>query len=170
MPKLDGIEVTRQIKALSPQTKVLILSAYDESQFVLRLLEGGADGYLLKSIRGNELVAAVRSIYNGGAVFHPSIARQVVNHFLPASNGVRGRDTSGTLSKRELDIVKLMARGLSNREIAAGLGLSIRTVQGHIGQVFKKLGVSSRTEAMVRVLKEGWVTLDDVKMDVTRVR
>ena len=81
-----------------------------------------------------------------------------------------GEDSQADLSEREPAELGAVARGLSNREIAGGLGLSIRTVQGHIGQVFKKLGVSSRTEAMVRVLKEGWVTLDDVKMDITRAR
>ncbi|MCJ7522850.1 MAG: LuxR C-terminal-related transcriptional regulator, partial [Dehalococcoidia bacterium] len=92
---------------------------------------------------------------------------QVLNYFVPNSGGGRRRERSGVLSKRELDIVKLIARGLSNREIATGLGLSIRTVQGHIGQVFKKLGASSRTEALVRVLKEGWVTLDDVTREIS---
>ena len=162
MPKVDGIEATKQIKALYPSVAVLILSAYDDDQFVFSLLEAGAAGYLLKSIRGRELVDAVRAVYAGESVLHPAVARKVLSRFVPAPGKPARRELTEVLSKREIDVLKLAARGLSNGDIANELCLSLRTVQAHLGHIFNKLQVSSRTEAVVRALKEGWVTLDDV--------
>ena len=162
MPKLDGIEATRQIKALNPATAVLILSAYDDDQFVFSLLEAGAAGYLLKSVRGREVVEAVRAVHAGESVLHPAIARKVLNRFVSISGKPKKEEPSEVLSEREMEVLRLATRGLSNHHIAEELCLSIRTVQGHLGHIFNKLQVSSRTEAVVRALKEGWVTLDDV--------
>lgn len=162
MPKMDGIEATRLIKATCPSITVLALSAYDDDQFVFSLLEAGAAGYLLKSVRSRELVDAIRAVYSGESVLHPSIARKVLNRFVSASGKPEGKESSGMLSDREMEVLKLAAKGLSNQDIAEKLCLSIRTVQGHLGHIFNKLQVGSRTEAVVRALKEGWVTLDDV--------
>ena len=162
MPKLDGIEATRQIKALYPTIGVLILSAYDDDQFVFSLLEAGAAGYLLKSVRGSELIDAVRAIYAGESVLHPTIARKVLNRFAPASGKPQEQRLSEILSEREMEVLKLATRGLSNQDIADELCLSLRTVQAHLGHIFNKLQVSSRTEAVVRALKEGWITLNDI--------
>jgi DNA-binding NarL/FixJ family response regulator len=163
MPKMDGIEATRRIKASCPSINVLILSAYDDDQFIFSLLEAGAAGYLLKTIRSRELVDAVRAVYSGESVLHPSIARKVLNRFVSAAGKpVEGKEPVGMLSEREMEVLKLAAKGLSNQDIAEKLCLSIRTVQGHLGHIFNKLQVGSRTEAVVRALKEGWVTLDDV--------
>ena len=163
MPKLDGIEATKRIKATWPSINVLILSAYDDDQFIFSLLEAGAAGYLLKSIRSRELIDAIRAVYSGESVLHPSIARKVLNRFVSASGKQEGQEPSGVLSDREMEVLKLAAKGLSNQDIAEKLCLSIRTVQGHLGHIFNKLQVGSRTEAVVRALKEGWVTLDDVR-------
>ncbi len=163
MPKMDGIEATRRIKATCPSINVLILSAYDDDQFIFSLLEAGAAGYLLKTIRSRELVDAVRAVYSGESVLHPSIARKVLNRFVSAAGKpAEGKEPVGMLSEREMEVLKLAAKGLSNQDIAEKLCLSIRTVQGHLGHIFNKLQVGSRTEAVVRALKEGWVTLDDV--------
>jgi NarL family two-component system response regulator LiaR len=161
MPKLDGIEVTRRVKALCPDTAVLILTAYSDDQFIYSLLEAGAAGYLLKSIRSPELVEAVRALHAGESVLHPAIARKVLNHFVSSSDKAKKRESSEVLTQREMDILRLVTRGLSNAEIGNELFLSVRTVQGHLGSIFSKLGVSSRTEAVVRALKDGWVTLED---------
>jgi len=163
MPKLDGIEATKRIKAAWPSINVLILSAYDDDQFIFSLLEAGAAGYLLKSIRSRELIDAIRAVYSGESVLHPSIARKVLNRFVSNSGKPDGQEQSGVLSDREMEVLKLAAKGLSNQDIAEKLCLSIRTVQGHLGHIFNKLQVGSRTEAVVRALKEGWVTLDDVR-------
>lgn len=162
MPKLDGIEATRQIKALCPAIAVLILTAYDDDQFIFSLLEAGAAGYLLKSVRGQELIDAVRAVHAGESVLHPSVARKVLNRFVLASGKPQEKVPVEVLSEREMEVLRLATRGLSNQDIAGELHLSIRTVQGHLGHIFSKLQVSSRTEAVVRALKEGWVTLDDV--------
>jgi DNA-binding NarL/FixJ family response regulator len=162
MPKVDGIAATRQIKTLYPSIAVLILTAYDDDQFVFSLLEAGAAGYLLKSVRGRELVDAVRAVYAGESVLHPAVARKVLNRFVPTPGKPGRQKPLEALSERELDVLKLATRGLSNQDIADKLCLSLRTVQAHFSHIFNKLQVSSRTEAVVRALKEGWVTLDDV--------
>ena len=162
MPNVDGIEATRQIKSLYPAIAVLILSAYDDDQFVFSLLEAGAAGYLLKSVRGRELIEAVRHVYAGESVLHPSIARKVLNRFVPTPGKPAGQKPTEVLSDREIEVLRLATRGLSNQDIADELYLSLRTVQAHLGHIFNKLQVSSRTEAVVRALKEGWVTLEDI--------
>jgi DNA-binding NarL/FixJ family response regulator len=162
MPGIDGIEATRQIKSLYPSVAVLILSAYDDDQFVFSLLEAGAAGYLLKSVRGRELIEAVRQVHAGESVLHPAIARKVLNRFVPAPDKSVRPKPSDMLSERELAVLRLATRGLSNQEIADELCLSLRTVQAHLGHIFNKLQVSSRTEAVVHALKQGWVTLEDI--------
>jgi NarL family two-component system response regulator LiaR len=162
MPGIDGIEATRQIKSLYPAIAVLILSAYDDDQFVFSLLEAGAAGYLLKSIRGRELVDAVRQVHAGESVLHPAIARKVLNRFVPATDKSTRQKPSDMLSEREIEVLRLATRGLSNQHIADELCLSLRTVQAHLGHIFNKLQVSSRTEAVVHALKQGWVTLEDI--------
>ena len=160
MPKLDGIEATKQIKTLCPGISVLILSAYDDDQFVFSLLEAGAAGYLLKSVRGQEIVDAVRAVYSGESVLHPAVARKVLNRFARPSAEIEAKKSSELLSEREMEVLRLVTKGLSNKDIADKLYLSVRTVQGHLANIFNKLQVSSRTEAVVHALKQGWVTLD----------
>jgi NarL family two-component system response regulator LiaR len=162
MPKMDGIEATRRIKSLYHNIAVLILTAYDDDQFVFSLLEAGAAGYLLKSVRGRELIDAVRAVHAGESVLHPSIARKVLDRFARATSRPREPKPAEALSEREREVLRLAARGLSNQDIANKLSLSLRTVQAHLGHIFNKMQVSSRTEAVVRALKEGWVTLDDI--------
>jgi NarL family two-component system response regulator LiaR len=162
MPRVDGISATRQIKTLYPKIAVLVLSAYDDDQFVFSLLEAGAAGYLLKSVRGQELVSAIRAVHAGESVLHPAVARKVLNHFVPAGGKSLRQRPAEVLSERELDVLRLATQGLSNQDIADKLVLSLRTVQAHFSHIFNKLQVSSRTEAVVRALKEGWVTLDDI--------
>jgi len=145
MPVLDGIEVTRQIKALYPATAILILTAHDNDQFIYNLLEAGAAGYLLKSVRSQELVDAVRALHAG------AIARKVLNYFASPSGRDKKHGRSETLTQRELDILKMVTKGLSNKEIANELSLSARTVQRHLESIFIKLQVGSRTEAQGRV-------------------
>lgn len=162
MPKLDGIEATRQIKERCSSVTVLILSAYDDDQFVFSLLEAGAAGYLLKTVRSGELIDAVRAVHAGESVLHPAVAKKVLNRFVTGGEKAASTRSVEVLSDREQEIMRLATQGLSNAEIAKELCLSIRTVQGHLGHIFNKLQVSSRTEAVVRALKEGWVMLDDI--------
>jgi len=162
MPKLNGIEATRQIKLIHPRTGVLILSAYDDDEYVFALLKAGAAGYLLKNVSGDELSRAIRAVYKGEPVLDPIIARKVMNYFrLPGK--VRGLERpSEHLSNRETDIIKLAARGMTNKDIADKLHLSNRTVEGHLRTIFNKLGVGSRTEAVLYGLRKGWLTLEEL--------
>ena len=162
MPVLDGVEATRRIKAQCPAVAVLVLSAYDDDQFIFGLLEAGAAGYMLKNVRGQEIVEAIRAVHAGESVLHPSVARKVLNRFAGVSGKPRERRSLDLLTEREMEVLKLVTKGLSNKDIAEGLCLSVRTVQGHLANIFNKLRVSSRTEAVVHALREGWVTLDDV--------
>lgn len=161
MPKLDGIEATKRIKLLYPKVSILILSAYDDDQFVFSLIEGGAAGYLLKSASGREIVDAVRAVSTGESALHPAIARKVLNRFASSTKPAKTKPKE-PLSERELEVLRMATRGLSNHQIADELCLSLRTVQAHLAHIFNKLQVSSRTEAVVYGLKQGWTTLDDI--------
>jgi NarL family two-component system response regulator LiaR len=160
MPKLNGIEATKKIKALHPSIAILILTAYDYDQYIFALLEAGAAGYLLKGVQAHEVIDAIRAVYAGESVLHPVVARRVVNRLVsPASS--EGEATE-LLSEREMEVLKLAATGVSNKEIAQQLFLSPRTVQVHLGNIFSKLGVASRTEAILYGLKRGLLTLEDL--------
>jgi NarL family two-component system response regulator LiaR len=161
MPVLNGLEATRQIKAQYPSVAVLILTAFDDDQLVFGLLEAGAAGYLLKSIRGRELVDAVRRVHAGESVLHPSIARKVLNRFTAAAAPVHRAVADDILTDRETEVLQMCTWGLSNQEIADRLVLSLHTIQAHLGHIFNKLNVGSRTEAVVCGLRRGWVTLEE---------
>jgi NarL family two-component system response regulator LiaR len=162
MPKVNGVEATRQIKACQPSTAVLILTAYDNDQYILALLEAGAAGYLLKNVSGKELVNAIRSVYAGEAVLHPTIAQKVFSRFGTAEGPPSELAQLAELSERELEILRLAAKGLSNQDIAGKLFLSRRTVQAHLGNIFRKMDVGSRTEAVLQAMRKGWLGLDDL--------
>ena len=162
MPKLNGIEATRQIKAICPATAVLILTAYDDDQYVFALLEAGAAGYLLKDVRAHDLTEAIRAVNAGESVLHPVIARKVVDRFARPSSDP-SESALDQLTEREMEVLRLAAKGMSNREIAQELVLSVRTVQGHLSNIFSKLQVGSRTEAVLHALRKGWLTLEDTR-------
>ena len=163
MPKLDGIEATKQIKAANPTASILVLTAYDDDQYVFAFLEAGAAGYLLKDISTNDLIQAIRAVHTGESVLHPAVARKVINYF--ARRPEEKRDEKGDLMEqltdREMEVLRLAGKGMTNREIARELTISIRTVQVHLSNVFSKLGVGSRTEAVLYALRKGWFTLED---------
>lgn len=156
MPIMNGIEATRQIKLALPQVAVLALTAHDDDQYVLKLLDVGAAGFLLKDVGGRELVEAVRAVHRGEPVLNPVIAARALRRAVSLQNQP---PTTAPLSEREMDVLREAARGLPNKDIARRLGLSVRTVHTHLGNIFAKLGVGSRTEAVLLALRRGWVTL-----------
>jgi DNA-binding NarL/FixJ family response regulator len=162
MPKLNGIEATRQIKLIRPATAVLILSAYDDDEYVFGLVEAGAAGYLLKTASGEELSRAIRAVHKGEPVLDPVIARKVLNRLRFPDKIPRVARPAEHLSDREIDIIKLAARGMSNKDIANELHLSRRTIEGNLRTIFNKLGVGSRTEAVMQAVGRGWLTLDEL--------
>lgn len=162
MPKLNGIEATRQIKLIRPATAVLILSAYDDDEYVFGLVEAGAAGYLLKTASGEELSRAIKAVHKGEPVLDPVIARKVLNRLRFPDKIPRVARPVEHLSEREIDIIKLAARGMSNKDIANELHLSRRTIEGNLRTIFNKLGVGSRTEAVMQAVGRGWLTLDEL--------
>jgi NarL family two-component system response regulator LiaR len=165
MPKLDGLEATRRIKRTAPDAAVLVLTAYDDDQYIFAFLEAGAAGYLLKDADTQQLIQAVRLVYAGESVLHPTVSRKVIDYFRSASHSSTDQQAKGDsaeLTERELEILALAAKGITNQEIATKLSISPRTVQVHLSHIFGKLQVGSRTEAVVYAIREGWVALEDV--------
>ena len=160
MPVMDGIEATRQIKSLVPGVAILILSAYDNDEFVFALLEAGAAGYLLKDAGGQEITNAIEAICRGESVLHPVITRKVMNRFFPSIES--RKEIAQVLGKRELEVLRLASQALSNQEMADKLGLSLHTIEAHMRHIFAKLKVGSRTEAVLFALKQGWITINDI--------
>ncbi|MCL6472212.1 MAG: response regulator transcription factor [Firmicutes bacterium] len=159
MPKLNGIEATKQIKEMNMPIPVLILTAYDLDQYIFPLLEAGAAGYLLKDISGQELIDSVYRVNRGDSVLHPAVMRKVMQRFRHTADG-KDAPSFDILTDREVEVLTLAARGKTNKEIAEELSVSVRTVEAHLGHIFTKLDVGSRTEAVILALKKGWVGLE----------
>ena len=160
MPGLNGIEVTRCIKAARPGVHVLVLTAYDDDPYIFAALQAGASGYVLKSAPSEELIRAVRAVFRGESALDPAVTARVVKH-LSSGKPAGAASMVETLTERELEVLRLAAHGLTNRAIGQQLTISDRTVQGHLANIFDKLQVSSRTEAVLLALKQGWITMDD---------
>ncbi|HEX6122030.1 MAG TPA: response regulator transcription factor, partial [Ktedonobacterales bacterium] len=160
MPGMSGIEATRRIKRQMPQMAVLALTAYDDDQYVLALLDAGAAGFLLKDVRGQELASAIRAVHRGEAVLQPTIAVRALRRAVSSQPQI---PSSPPLSEREMEVLQEAARGLPNKDIAKRLNLSVRTIHTHLGNIFAKLGVGSRTEAVLLALRRGWIALEDTE-------
>lgn len=163
MPVMNGMEATRAIKARLPVAAVLILTAYDDDQYIFALLEAGAAGYLLKNVRGSELIQAVRDVHAGESVLSPAIAGKVVRRLSGQLSRIASGKSDEMLSHRELEVLRLAGRGYSNKAIAQELVISPRTVQAHMANIFSKLRVGSRTEAVLHAVRLGWLTLEDTE-------
>ena len=162
MPQLNGIEATKQIKEFQPSAVILVLTAYDYEQYIFPLLEAGAAGYLLKDVSSHELMNAIQRVSKGEAVLHPAVARRVLERFKYKQDRQERQYTSDVLTERETAVLKMAARGMTNSDIAGELHLSVRTVESNLGAIFNKLGVGSRTEAVIQAMKKGWLTLKEL--------
>lgn len=162
MPELNGVDATRRIKASCPDTSVLVLSAYDDDQYVFEVLDAGAAGYLLKDIHGRNLVEAIRAVCSGESVLHPTVLRKVLGRLAGGSTPQGLELARDRPSDRELEVLLCAARGMSNKRISTELGVSLRTVQAHLRHLFDKIGASSRTEAVIIGMKKGWLSLQDI--------
>jgi DNA-binding NarL/FixJ family response regulator len=159
MPELNGIEATREIVAADGTAKVLVLTTFDLDEYVVEALRAGASGFLLKDAPADELVQAIRVVAAGEAMLAPSITRRLLDKYaghLP-SGEEPVPDTLHTLTEREVEVLKLVARGLSNAEIAADLFVSETTVKTHVGHVLTKLGLRDRVQAAVYAYESGLV-------------
>lgn len=159
MPVLDGISATRQVKALGGQTQVIALTSFTEDDKVIPAIQAGASSYLLKDVSPRELVEAIRATQRGEARLHPDITRklmlQVASQTTPAASAPGAAAPLQDLTTRELDIIRLVAQGLSNHEIAQSLVISEKTVKTHVSHVLGKLGLEDRTQLAIYAIKHG---------------
>jgi DNA-binding NarL/FixJ family response regulator len=155
LPGMNGIEATRRIRRDHPGTRVLVVTAYDDDEYVRGALEAGASGHLSKAAPARELVQAVRAVTAGGTVIEPL----ALTHLLSGTTG--GPPAASQLTERELAVLKLLAEGLHNKQVASRLGISQRTVERHCDNIYAKLGVGSRTEAVVRAISSKLVSVPD---------
>lgn len=158
MPVMDGIEATRRITSETPGTKVIVLTTFDIDDYVYGSLRAGASGFLLKDAAADELIAAIRVVAGGDALLAPSVTRRVIERFASTpepSTAIRGLDD---LTDREAEVLRLVARGLSNAEIAGDLFVSEATVKTHVSHILTKLGLRDRVQAVVAAYESGMVT------------
>ena len=162
MPVMDGVEATRQLAGptVAQPVKVLILTTFDLDEYVVEALRAGASGFLLKDVPAEHLVDAIRIVARGEAVVAPSVTKRLLERFaskLPSENADRTPQRLATLTERELEVLTLMARGLSNSEIAAALVVSDTTVKTHVGHVLMKLALRDRVQAVVLAYEVGLI-------------
>ena len=157
MPKRSGIDVCRHIRAQQWPVGILILTAYDDDPYVLAVLQAGANGYVLKTADADEIVQAVRDVHEGKSALDPKIARKLMTQL---SSHAAPKPVE-SLTAREMDVLRLAARGYTNKAIAAQLNISDRTAQGHLANIFDKLHVATRTEAVMRAVSLGWISPEE---------
>jgi DNA-binding NarL/FixJ family response regulator len=157
MPGKNGIEVARAVRAAGYNTGILILTAYDDEPYILGALQAGANGYVLKTAEPDELVQAVHAVYEGKSVLDPQLAQRLWQQMASRANPPQGPQPE-PLSAREIEVLRLVARGHTNKAVATQLGISDRTVQGHLANVFSKLHAQSRTDAVMIGLRLGLIT------------
>lgn len=154
MPKASGIEVTRWVRAHLSDVGVLILTAYDDDPYVMAVLQAGANGYVLKTAQADDLIQAVRDVHEGKSALDPNITRKLMSNMFKGSE----KKAVEPLTDRELDVLRLAAKGFTNKAIGVQLSISDRTVQGHLAHIFAKLQAASRTEAVMRGVSLGLVS------------
>lgn len=156
MPELDGVEAMRQIRAQNPDIKIIVLTTYDNDESIFKGIEAGAKAYLLKDAPREELLKAIRAVHRGESLIQPAVAGKVLDRFAELSRQAQAPEM---LSERELDVLKLMAKGAANKQIAAELFISESTVKSHIASIFQKLDVNDRTEAVTQAIRKGIIRL-----------
>jgi NarL family two-component system response regulator LiaR len=162
MPTLDGIEATRQIMAKHPKTAILVLTVYDDSEHVMNILEAGAVGYLTKRAFAKEIIHAIHAALAGDTVLSPSVSKEVIKYALRYTNKPISINSTERLSVKEIEVMRLAAKGFSNKEIAIELSISERMVKNYFSQIFLILGVTSRTEAAILCVRKGILSMDDI--------
>lgn len=162
MPELDGVETIRRLTASEPGARILVLTSFATEEKVFPAIKAGALGYLLKDSSPDELVSAIRDVYRGQSSLHPKIARMLLRELSAPPEYVPAQSPD-PLTEREVDVLRLVARGLSNQEIAAELVISTTTVYTHVSNILSKLHLASRTQAALYALREGLASLDESK-------
>ncbi len=161
MPGLGGLEATLEIRKVAPRTKIVVLSQYEDREYVRRFLKAGVSGYVLKKTAGADLTASIRAAYRGGLVLDPDIAREAMRDQESGPEAGGASDPYESLTDREKQVLKLVAEGRSNKEVAELLGISVKTAMSHRERTMEKLGLHSRTELIRFAIKEGVIRVDD---------
>ncbi|MDY6835937.1 MAG: response regulator transcription factor [Chloroflexota bacterium] len=161
MPHMDGAQAMRHIKENDPESKFVVLTTYDTDEHIFRGIEAGARAFLLKDSPPEDLVHAIRTVYNGDSLIQPTVASRVLDRLVVLSNQAKPKNL---LSDAEMDIIQLMVKGATNKEIAAQLYLSESTVKVRVTSIFEKLGVEHRTEAVAQALQRGIVNQDSTRL------
>ncbi len=156
MPVLDGVEAMRRIRAEDPDVKFIVVTTYDSDEYVFDAIEAGAKGYLLKDASRKELFEAVRAVHRGESLIEPGVAAKVLDRFVQLS---RQTPESAGLSEREIEVLRLIAKGAANKQIAVALTLSESTIKTHVANIFHKLDVNGRTEAVTQAIQKGLINL-----------
>ena len=161
MPKMDGISATREIRSLLPQSAVIILTAHEEDERVFEGIKAGAQGYLLKDAELEDLSRAIRTVYAGDTIIAPELAQKMLSTF--QSGGPKGSRLVPPLTERELGVIRALARGQSDRQIAHSLGISEKTVRNHTSNIYRKLHIFDRTQAVIYAVREGVIDVEDLE-------
>lgn len=157
MPGMDGMQVLETVQARHPRLKILVLTMHDDEEYVKRVLSLGASGYILKRAADVELLAAIRTVFRGGTFVDQALSGILVRQAFPVSEKSQGRDHEETLSEREREVVKLVAMGYTNRQIAESLVISIKTVESHKAHIKEKLGLKGRSELVRYAVQHGFL-------------
>ena len=160
MPRMSGLEATRLLKIRHPEVRTLILSMYDDQEYVVQIIQAGASGYVLKRVVTEDLVRAIHEVHAGGSFLYPPIAATLIGDYLRVTGNERPDDAGESLSAREREVLKLIAEGDSNTRIAERLGLSRKTVDSHRANAMRKLDLHDVTEVVKYALRTGLITLD----------
>ena len=161
MPKMDGISATREIRTLLPQSAVIILTAHEEDERVFEGIKAGAQGYLLKDAELEDLSRAIRTVYAGDTIIAPELAQKMLSTF--QSGGPKGSRLVPPLTERELGVIRALAQGMSDRQIARSLGISEKTVRNHTSNIYRKLHIFDRTQAVIYAVREGVIDVEDLE-------
>jgi DNA-binding NarL/FixJ family response regulator len=166
LPRMSGIDVTRAVKASHPEVEILIFTIFDEEEKVLQAVQAGASGYLLKGVPAEKIIEAIKEVRSGGTVIQPNLARRLLRHFqiadgaTPPPSAVKPEEPAAKkLSVREIEILQLIAKGVSNPEAASVLGLSRATIRTHLEHIYRKLEVTNRVEAVTEGLRKGLIQM-----------
>jgi DNA-binding NarL/FixJ family response regulator len=162
MPKMDGISATREIKELLPQTAVVILTGHEEDEHVFEGIKAGAQGYLLKDSEPEDLSRAIHTVHAGNTIVAPDLAQKMLNTFEVSRQEGSSRLAPPPLTERELEVIRALARGMSDRQIAQSLGISEKTVRNHTSNIYRKLHIFDRTQAVIYAVREGVIDVEEL--------
>ena len=162
MPKMDGISATREIKDLLPQTAVVILTGHEEDEHVFEGIKAGAQGYLLKDSEPEDLSRAIHTVFAGNTIIAPDLAQKMLNTFEGGRQAANARLAPPPLTERELEVIRALARGMSDRQIAQSLGISEKTVRNHTSNIYRKLHIFDRTQAVIYAVREGVIDVEEL--------